>query len=155
MKARIVALAAVLSVFAAAPALAEDGCEGKGDTKISVQVTGMANTRGQITVTLYPDDARRFLAPRGKLLRQRVPAKAPMTLACFLVPQPGIYAVVVYHDENGDNDFNRNAIGMPTEAFGFSNNAPTKFGLPSFDSVRFRANPGETRLGVKLRYAPK
>lgn len=158
MKARIVALAAAVSVFGALqalPARADDGCEGKGDTKISVQITGMHSANGQIAVTLYPDDARRFLAPRGKLLRQRLPTRAPMTLACFLVPNPGIYAIAIYHDENGDQDFNRNAVGMPTEGFGFSNDAPTKFGLPAFDAVRFRANPGETRLGIKLRYPPK
>jgi uncharacterized protein (DUF2141 family) len=152
VKARTIALAAALCVFGALPALADDGCEGKGDTRITVQITGMHSANGQLAVTLYPDDARRFLASHGKLLRQRLATKAPMTLACFLVPKPGVYAIAVYHDENGDQDFNRSALGMPAEGFGFSNDAPTKFGLPAFDAVRFRAGAGETRLGVKLRY---
>jgi uncharacterized protein (DUF2141 family) len=141
-----------MSVFAVLPALAQEACEGKGDTRIDVQVTGMRSSNGQVVVTLYPDDARRFLASHGKLLRQRLPTKAPTTLSCFLVPKPGFYAIAIYHDENGDQDFNRNLIGMPNEGFGFSNDAPTKIGLPSFDSVRFRANAGETRLAIKLRY---
>jgi uncharacterized protein (DUF2141 family) len=33
----------------------------------------------------------------------------------------------------------RNAVGMPIEGYGFSNDAPTKFAAPSFDAVRFTA----------------
>jgi uncharacterized protein (DUF2141 family) len=139
-------------LLAAGPALAEEGCVGRGATRITVLVSGMDADRGEIAVTLYPDDARRFLAPRGKLLRQRLSTRLPVTTACFLVADPGIYAIAVYHDANRDQDFNRSRLGMPTEGFGFSNDAPTRFGLPAFDAVRFKANPGETRVGVKMRY---
>jgi uncharacterized protein (DUF2141 family) len=152
MKGRTVAMAVSALLLATAPALAEEGCVGRGDTRITVLISGMEAERGEIAVTLYPDDARRFLAPRGKLLRQRLPTHLPVTTACFLVANPGVYAVAVYHDANRDQDFNRSRIGMPTEGFGFSNDAPTRFGLPSFDAVRFKANSGETRVAVKMRY---
>ena len=41
---------------------------------------------------------------------------------------------------------------MPTEGFGFSNDAPTKFGVPSFDAVRFAAKAGENAMRIKMRY---
>jgi uncharacterized protein (DUF2141 family) len=102
--------------------------------------------------TVYPDDSKRFLAPRGKLLRVRTPTKAPVSTACFFLPKPGYYAVAVYHDENGDHKFNRTLVGLPAEGFGFSNDPSTATGLPAFKSVRFQVGADETEIHLKLRY---
>jgi uncharacterized protein (DUF2141 family) len=92
------------------------------------------------------------LAPSGKLLRVRVRATAPVTRVCFNLPEPEVYALAVYHDANGNRDFDRNRVGLPVEGFGFSNDAPTRFGLPSFDAARFSARAGDTLLRVRMRY---
>ncbi len=133
---------------------AEAQCAGTpGAHRLTVEVTGLRAPQGQVAVTLYPDDGRRFLAPRGKLARQRVKARSPVTQACFWLPQPGVYAIAVYHDANADQDFNRSrTTGMPIEGFGFSNDAPTKIGLPEFAKVRFRARAGETSIRIAVRY---
>jgi uncharacterized protein (DUF2141 family) len=138
----------------ATPLLAAEDCAGKrGPTGLSVNVSGVRAPKGEVAVTIYPDDSRRFLAPRGKLLRQRVKAAMPTTSACFWLPEPGYYAVAIYHDANADSDFNRNAVGMPAEGFGFSNDAPARFGLPSFNAVRFRVKPGQSSVNIRMRYA--
>jgi uncharacterized protein (DUF2141 family) len=49
----------------------------------------------------------------------------------------GDYAIKFYHDENGDNACNTNFLGIPSEGYGFSNNAKAFFGLPSFDKAKF------------------
>ncbi|MDO8411750.1 MAG: DUF2141 domain-containing protein [Phenylobacterium sp.] len=137
----------------AGPGLAADQCVGpEGPHKISVVVTGVAPIQGEVAVTLYPDNARRFLAPKGKLLRARVKATPRVTEVCFWVPEPAYYAIAIYHDANVDHDFNRTIVGMPAEGFGFSNNAPTRVGLPSFESVRFRAGAGTTQVPISMRY---
>jgi len=149
------ALAALACSFglAARPALAAGGCEGEPSaTKLTVQVSGLRSASGEVAVTLYPDDARRFLAPKSKLSRERAVAKAPMTTVCFWLPKPGFYAIAVYHDENGDHNFNRTFVGLPAEGFGFSNNPSTKTGLPPFKAVRFEAGAGETQARITLRY---
>lgn len=128
-------------------------CEGAaGSTMLAVQVSGIRAAQGDVTVTVYPDDAKRFLAPKSKLLRERPAAKAPETTACFSLPGPGYYAVAVYHDANGDHAFNRTLVGLPREGFGFSNDPDTMTGLPAFKAVRFKVGPGETSLPIKLRY---
>jgi uncharacterized protein (DUF2141 family) len=136
----------------AAPAVAAECAGEPSATKLTVQVSGLRSAKGLIAVTLYPDVQKRFLAPKGKLLRDRPPSKTPVTTACFWLPKPGHYVLAVYHDENGDKDFNRTIIGMPAEGFGFSNNPSTKTGLPSFKSVRFEAGPGESEQRITLRY---
>lgn len=145
-------LAGLLVLATPAAAAAED-CAGRDSaTRLSIQISQLASGQGQVVVTVYPSDPRRFLAPRGKLLRLRIKADAPVTRACFNLPGADVYAVAVYHDANDNDDFDRNRLGMPTEGFGFSNDAPTKFGVPSFDAVRFSAKAGDNAMRIKMRY---
>ena len=153
MKGRTAAIALVMGFVFAAPVLADDGCEGAHTAtaaKISVTVTGVRSSQGEVALTLYPDDKRRFLAKGGKYDRARVKA-APTARACFWVP-PGGYALAIYHDSNGDHDFNRTLVGLPAEGFGFSNNPETKVGLPPLSQVRFTVGQGEKALSIQMRY---
>lgn len=148
------ALLGVAMAGSAATASASEAasCEGASSgARVLTRVTGMASAKGNITVTLYPDDKDRFLASRGKLARRRVPVALPMTEACFAVP-PGRYAIAVYHDANDDHDFNRKLTGLPAEGYGFSNNPVTRFGLPPLKDVRFEAAAGEQPVYIKLSY---
>jgi uncharacterized protein (DUF2141 family) len=149
----LIVLTAILGLATSAAAATADDCEGRdSQTKLTVQVTGVRAAKGEMAITLYPDDARRFLAPHSKMARIRAVAQAPMTSACFWLPTPGYYAVAVYHDENANRDFDRTIVGLPAEGFAFSNNPPTPTALPPFKAVRFRAGEGETTIKVKLRY---
>ena len=155
MKARTLSplFVAAAVLCAAAPALADDcvGEAAEGAAKLTVQTSGLRDAEGEMAVTVYPDDPRRFMARGGKLLRARVKANLPTTSACFWLPS-GVYAVSVYHDRNGNRDFDRNRLGRPAEGFGFSNDAPTRFGLPSFDQTRFRLPPVGRTLKIKMHY---
>lgn len=150
MKAMII----IAGLAAASPVTAKaQDCVGPavpGATRLEVEATGLRNAKGEVAFTVYPDDRRRFLASGGKLLRARVPARAPVTRACFNL-KPGSYAVAQYHDENADHDFNRTLIA-PKEGFGFSNDAPTSIGLPSLDAARFRLPSSGRALAMKMRY---
>jgi uncharacterized protein (DUF2141 family) len=149
----LIALTATLGLVTSAAGATADACEGRGSqTKLTVEVTGVRAAKGEAAITVYPDDAKRFLAPHSKLARVRAVAQAPTTTACFWLPAPGYYAVSVYHDENANHDFDRTIVGLPAEGFGFSNNPPTPAALPPFKAVRFKAGDGETTIRVKLRY---
>ena len=135
--------------------LADKDCVGrKTSTRLNVQVGALRSNAGDVVITVFPGDPSRFLAPRGKLGRKRIKTSAPMSQACFFLPSPSdAYAVFVYHDANGNRDLDRAPSGMPMEGYGFSNDAPTKFGVPSFDAVRFGVKPvGETTIRIKVRY---
>ena len=130
-----------------------DSCSGPpGEIRLFVDVQGVRASQGLVAATLYADDSRKFLAKRGSLYVGRVPARAGTTRVCLNLPRPGIYAVAVYHDADGNRHFNRNAFGLPAEAYGFSNNPGTFFGIPHFSAVRFPAHGPETTIGVRLKY---
>lgn len=120
--------------------------------RLYVTVEGVRNSEGLIAITLYEDDADRFLAKRGSLYVGRTPAKAPTTSACIYLPRTGIYALAVYHDENGDRGIDRSAIGIPTEGVGFSNNPRLFLSIPSFRSVRLSVPRNNMRTRITLRY---
>lgn len=64
----------------------------------------------------------------------------------------GTYAVAVYHDSNGDEQLNRGAFGMPSEAYGFSNDAPAVNAPPSYEDAVFLLAGASTTLQIQLRY---
>ncbi len=135
------------------PAILADGCTGPmSDTKLNVVVSNVRHGRGLVAVTLYADNPKKFLAKRGSLYVGRVPAQAGVTRMCIHLPAPGIYGLAVYHDEDANRSLNRKGIGLPAEGYGFSNNAPTIFGLPSFGKVRFRVPRSGYETAVKLKY---
>lgn len=151
--AALLASMALLGLTAPAFAATADDCEGREtQTKLTVQVVGVRAAKGEMAITVYPDDAKRFLAPHSKLARVHAVAQAPMTTACFWLPAPGFYAVAIYHDENANHDFDRTIVGLPAEGFAFSNDPPTPTALPAFQAVRFQVGAGETRLKVRLKY---
>jgi uncharacterized protein (DUF2141 family) len=161
MKARSVLIGAIFATLAAGSASAEGlpapltdkDCVGrKGDVRLVVQVGALRSNAGEVAITIYPSDPERFLAPRGKSLRQRVKTSAPMTQACFNLPVADAYAVEAYHDANADRKFDRNTLGMPTEGYAFSNDAPSKYAKPSYDAARFMVKPGDNTIRIKIRY---
>lgn len=62
----------------------------------------------------------------------------------------GWYGISLYHDENNNGKMDKNAMGIPKEAYGFSNNAKGFFGKPSYEDVMFQLNSAEIQIAIKL-----
>ena len=150
----LIGLASMAALIAPMQARAQVECQGpKSDTMIEVTITGLHDARGQVAVTLYADDPSRFLVKRGSMYTGRVTAVFPATKMCLYVPKPGVYALAVYHDANGNQKFDRGGlIGLPLEAYGFSNNPATFMSLPSFRSVRLDIPHSGMTTSIKLKY---
>lgn len=145
-------------VGAVSPAAAQPvpgGCTGPASptgTWIDVVVEGVRSGNGLIAITLYADNSRKFLAKHGSLYVGRVDARAGTTTGCIQIPRAGVYAIAIYHDEDGDQKFNRTGLGLPEEGFGFSNNPSTLAGLPTFKSVRLNIPRAGLVTRVRMRY---
>jgi len=62
----------------------------------------------------------------------------------------GSYGVSIYHDENSNGEMDKNMMGIPKEAYGFSNNAKGFFGKPDYKDVKFDLNSAEMQIVIKL-----
>lgn len=142
---------AALALAGVSAAAAQPTCDGDGP-HLTVIVDGLQNSHGYISVELYPDDPKQFLSHNAQLVVAHDKLEKAAATVCLDVPKPGAYALAVYHDENGDDQFNRNSLGLPAEGFGLSNNPKILFGLPPFSAVRFTIDKAETTMHVALRY---
>jgi len=137
------------------PAWAETpGCNASdpNQVRLQVSVSGMRSTKGDIQITIYPDDPAHFLDGAYKLARQQVPATLPVTRACFVVAAPAYYAVALFQDEMNTGHFETTRLGLPAEGFGFSNNPTLYFGPPDLSRARFAAHPGDNPVAIKMKY---
>ena len=154
--AKVAALAgiAALTGFAGtASASPTPNCAGPAsDTWINIAIDGVRNGNGLMAVTLYADNSRKFLVRHGSVYVGRAAAQANSMRTCIFVPQPGVYVLALYHDENGNQKFDRTGIGLPAEGYGFSNNPSTLAGLPSFRSVRLAVPHTGLATRVHMKY---
>ena len=119
-----------------------------------VRIEGVRSADGDIRVAVhrraagvdFPDSA-------GAVKAAMRPAAETGDLVFAGLP-PGDYAIAAFHDEDRDGDLNTNLLGMPTEGYGFSNDARGMFGPPGFDAAAFTINARDERpaVTVKLGY---
>jgi len=62
----------------------------------------------------------------------------------------GEYAVMLFHDENGNYQIDMNESGIPTEGVGFSG-VTLLVGIPTFDECKFTVSE-DLSITVKLHY---
>lgn len=145
-----------LALWLSASAVAADTppiCDPADHTQVRlrVNVSGMRSDKGNITITIYPDDADHFLDGTYKLARQELPVTLPVTTACFVMPAPGYYAVALFHDANNNHHFDTTWLGLPDEGYGFSRNPTLRFGPPDLEDVRIPAKPGDNPVSVQMK----
>lgn len=101
---------------------------------------------GDLLVAVY-DQSGQWLKQPLRGLRQ--PAVAgTMTVQVPDLPD-GDYAISLFIDRNANGQLDSNAVGIPTEPYGFSNDAAGNFGPPAFDKARFSVK-GDTRAVIHL-----
>jgi len=65
--------------------------------------------------------------------------------------EPGDYAIKFFHDENGNGQMETNIMGLPTEGYGFSNNATSFLGPPDFEDMLFTVTKNES-IAIYTKY---
>lgn len=103
---------------------------------------------GVVRVALCPD-ADAYRSDRGCVVRA-VAANAAVVHCYFEDLDMGAVAVKVFHDVNGNGALDTNWFGLPSEPYGFGNNAPVRFGPPPFDQTLIRLN-GATTASLTLK----
>ncbi len=106
-----------------------------GALQIRVSVNNVSEV-GILKLELFGEN--NFLKKEGKLRRVRVPAEQGPQKVCINLPAPGEYAVVSYHDRDGDRRLKKAWNFKPKEPYGLSNNPEIKsLRLPKFSETGF------------------
>jgi uncharacterized protein (DUF2141 family) len=134
---------------ALAAVVVDGDCEQQAFSML-VSVKTVKDARGTITVDVHDDDPAKFLKSGGKLARIRVPAVAGETRLCIAVTKPGVFALALYHDRDGDTKLDKTWVGLPSEPFGVSNNPPFRLGPPRHKDAAFEVTGPGTPVNVIL-----
>ena len=103
-------------------------------SNISIEIKGIPNEKGNIFIALFrqKDDFPTF----GKqYIGKIIPVTGKKMSYTFETLAEGKYAIAIFHDENKNGKLDKNYLGIPTEAYGFSNNARRAFSAPSFEEA--------------------
>ena len=138
-------LIAAWLILIAYPARAER----EASATLDLQITGLRNSRGMVHLCVSPSPEafpHCRATGRGRTLSLRATAGHRVTIPAL---RPGIYAVALIHDENGNGELDT-VLGVPREGFAFSNNPP--IGRPNFARSTFILYRSENRQHLQVRY---
>ncbi len=142
------ALYAVLMYADLPTAFAQSPCPG-----IHVDILGIRNSTGTVDCALFdsPDGfPNEFLHYATNVMVIKI--RDTKARCDFLDIPPGTYALAVIHDENMNGELERKWPGIPTEGYGFSNDAKGFLGPPSFSAASFQYDGQNLDLTIILNY---
>ena len=119
--------------------------------QLKVHVLGVAANGGDIHVAVYREAT--FLQDESALSSLVLSPQGKNEVTGQLEPLPfGTYAVAVYQDMNGNGQLDKNAVGIPTEPYAFSNNPAVKWRAPTFKETALQLNQAKQAISITLKY---
>ena len=120
--------------------------------KIIVDVTDIQGETGDVKYSLHNQPDAFPGKPEAAVATARSDITGSTSRAVFDSVPYGEYAVSIIHDENLNGILETKWMGMPTEGFGASNDAPAVMGPPRYKDARFNLDTAELRLTIKMVY---
>ena len=137
-------------MFANLPAVAfaQSPCAG-----IHVKILDIRNSTGTVACALFESPVgfpAEFLSSATNVMVIKI--RKTQARCDFEDIPPGTYALAVIHDENMNGKLETNWIGIPTEGYGFSNDAKGVVGAPTFLAASFPYDGQNLDLTMTLHY---
>lgn len=105
--------------------------------ELHITLSNIREAKGSIYVALYDNKANFQNTDKIRAKKiVRVDAKGTIDISFPKLPA-GSYSISCFHDINGNGKLDTNFLGIPTEPYGFSNNARPKFRAPNWEETRF------------------
>nr|WP_321360766.1 DUF2141 domain-containing protein [uncultured Hyphomonas sp.] len=123
------------SIIAAAlaPALAAGIAGQAAAADLTVRIEGVEAATGTFHVAVLGADGW----DTNESVTDRIISAGEGTELVFTGLEPGAYGIKVYQDVDGNGELNLGMWRIPTEPYGFSNDASARMGPPKFKSARF------------------
>lgn len=140
----ITAFITVLALFPGAGLAAEARYD------LTINISNLRSLNGDVHIALY-DNPSAFPDNDGMITEKIIKAASATTLK-FTDLKPGDYALAIYHDENGNHDFDQGFLGIPLEGYSFSNKATAFLGPPDFSDAKITLSDRDVSLTIPIRY---
>ena len=120
---------------------------------IHVKILGIRNSTGSVDCALFDSPVgfpTEFLHSASSVMVLKV--RNAQARCDFEDIPPGTYALAVIHDEDTNGKLKTNWLGIPTEGYGFSNDAKAVIGAPKFSAASFTYDGRSVDLTISLHY---
>jgi len=103
---------------------------------LTVEVRGIRSGEGRVLLAVHGPQSKETF-PSGDEVAAARRASARAGTLRFVIDDlaPGRYALTAFHDENDNGDLDTGLFGIPTEGYGFGNDAKATFGPPDFEAA--------------------
>lgn len=119
----------------------------KEGVTVEATVTNVLKKGGDVIFALYNSEENfNTRKPLSTIKAQSADGKAKASFDNVL---PGVYAVVVLHDMNGNERMDFESNGMPKEDYGTSNNV-MRMGPPNFEDAKFTVENKSVTLEIRF-----
>ena len=140
---------AVLLVSNVTPSVTQSA----GSDQLTVRVSGLRHSNGKVRIELF-NSSKGFPKEEASAFQSvwidASQAQQGTIQTTFKDLPSGAYAVITFHDENGNGILDRGAFGRPKEGFAISNNPSGH--PPSFDASKFALTNPEQSVSLTLHY---
>ena len=110
---------------------------------VTVTVTGLKSSKGNVMLEM--------VNANDKVVAQKVERISDKKSTIIIENvKPGTYAIRFYHDENNNQKMDTGTFGIPTEGYGFSNNARGFMGPPDLEDMLFTVS-GDVKMTLKTK----
>jgi uncharacterized protein (DUF2141 family) len=118
-----------------------------------VKILNIRNSTGAVACALFESPEgfpTEFLHAATNIMMIKI--KDTQARCDFEDIPPGRYALAVIHDENMNGKLDTSRLGIPTEGYGFSNDARALLSAPSFRAASFAYDGQNLALTISLNY---
>ena len=117
---------------------------------LAIHVTGLKNQSSTLFVAVF-DSAKGFPKPEHSRKTTTVPVTTDSVEFSLSLPDLATTGIAIFQDLNGDGKLTKNSFGLPIEPYGFSNNARSTFGPPSFSQTTFQVSEKMPSMEITVR----
>ena len=136
-------IAALLIALTPLPVLAQAAAP-----VLTLNFSGIREPQGKVMVAIFDEAGWAGGAPVRVGMAEVTGTTATLNVEGLA---PGRYAVKSFHDADGDGRMGTNPFGMPTEQFGFSNDAMGDRGPPAWADAAFEVGADGAVQSITLR----
>lgn len=123
---------------------------GESTQTVSIHVSGLKTESSNLYVAVF-DSEEGFPKPEHSRTTTTIPVDAESVEFSLSLPDSSTTSIAIFQDLNGDGKLTKNGFGLPIEPYGFSNNARSTFGPPSFSQAAFKVSEKTSPIEITVR----
>ena len=123
---------------------------GESTQTVAIHVSGLTKKSSNLYVAVF-DSAEGFPKPEHSSTTTTISVDAESVEFSLPLPDTSPTGIAIFQDLNGDGKLTKNGFGLPIEPYGFSNNARSTFGPPSFSQAAFKVSEKTSPIEITVR----